>query len=75
MTTKKTTKKPARKSTPDYKGLAEAIAAVLSHPDTPGEIYDNLIDGINECVSRREVNHHPGYIEAILIEHGKEGAR
>lgn len=59
----------------DEKGfadLAEKIAAVLTHPACPQYIYDGLVDGLNECVSRTEINHHPGYIAAILIEHAKD---
>jgi hypothetical protein len=40
--------------TPDFESLAELIAAVVSHPNTPHEIYDSLIDGINECIRRRD---------------------
>jgi hypothetical protein len=79
MTTKKNTKKQGAESTPaevneiELENLAVLIAGVLSHPACPPEIYDHLIYGINECVSSATVNHHPGYLKAILIENAKGG--
>jgi hypothetical protein len=75
-----TKKKPVLKSTPapqvnekSIEDLAEKIAAVLSHPACPPLIYDELTSAINECVSSIEINHYPGYLAAILIEHAKGG--
>ena len=56
MTTKKTTKKPAGKSTPKADAeleafahhLAEVLRIARTHPDIPAQLYNDIAEAFNE---------------------------
>lgn len=57
-----------RKSSTPRPDLAELITQVLEHPDTPGKLYDYVIDGLMNLDQSLRVYHVPEYTRAVLKE-------
>jgi hypothetical protein len=67
---------------PPYKSsareIAEHVAAIMRHPDTPEDLIDGLIHGMADLDTDANVHKRFGYIEAILLTHfenEQKGAR
>lgn len=52
--------------------LAELIHAVLAHPDTPAEIYNDLADSLNSSRNYGKATKSLAFIRALLGEGGDE---
>ena len=68
---------PAKRGTPTTQpDLAELIAAVLAHPDTPEAIQDALTDAICNLWNSTEIYEDARAVRALLDYHaGRRSAR
>jgi len=59
--------------------LARHLAAVLTHPDLPGDLEENIHEGLNEMFNRlpsqqwKQIEYSPEYISLLLSTH-KDGS-
>jgi len=64
-------------SADESKPLADMIAAVLKHPDTPDELLSAVIEGLDEVAdigrfkTLRKLESSPEYISKILSDYGE----
>jgi hypothetical protein len=51
--------------------LGTLIAAVLKHPDTPEDLFNNIIDALNELHTSK-VSQRAEFIQAVIDGHNLE---
>lgn len=66
---KRQAKPEPRDKSASAREIAEHVAAILNHPDTPEDLADKIIRGIQELNTNANVNMRAGYAEAILLTH------